>query len=298
MIELARNRIIVIGDVHGDLQRLAHCFIKAGLINHQYQWTAQPPDTWVVQLGDQVDSLSRGADDQWETLPDIKVVEFMQQMDALARPFGGRVVSLIGNHELMNTMGDFTYVSAKSLKETGGVMGRTQKFRPGGPFANLLADRPVIAKIGSLVFCHAGILPSHLAMAGGGVRAIGVINDWARRYLRYEPIREEEVPRLRSVLIDTEGILWNRHYADASPENESERRTSLETVLGSLGARAMFVGHTTVPQILALYDRRIWFVDNGLSRAFQSGPIQILEILNDGVPLPENGQMPYRTISV
>lgn len=303
-----RDRIVVIGDVHGDIQRLAQCFINAKLINHHFQWIAEPPDTWVIQLGDQVDSMSRGASQDWETLPDVSVIQFMDQMDALARPKGGRVVSLLGNHELMNVMGDFTYVSPKSMAAFGSPEGRLQKFHPSGALARQLSSRPVVIKVGGLVFCHAGLLPQHLALAAVGlsgtykeraVRALSVINDWMRRYLNYEPFSPQEAQRMRAVVLDSDGILWNRHYGDSSPENEAERRESLGHVLETLDARAMFVGHTTVPQILALYDRRLWFVDNGLSRAFNvSTPIQVLEVLHDGVPLPENNHTPYRTISV
>jgi hypothetical protein len=124
------------------------------------------------------------------------------------------------------------------------------------------------------------------------------MNDWSRRYLSFEPFNQEEAERMHKVLIDGDGILWNRHYADASPENEAEREASLTQVLSLLDCRAMFVGHTTVPHIIALYDRRLWFVDNGLSRAFSDGQIQVLEILNDGVPLPENNHVPFRAMVI
>lgn len=302
-----KKRIIVIGDVHGDIQRLSQCFLQANLINHHFQWIAEPADTWVVQLGDQIDSLSRGSSQDWETLPDVSVIQFMEQMDALARSKGGRVISLLGNHELMNVMGDFTYVSPKSMAAFGGAEQRLHKFHPSGTLARQLSSRPVVVKIGSLLFCHAGLLPQHLALAAVGLsgtvkersyKAINVINNWMRRYLNYEPFSSEEAQRIKSVLLDSEGILWNRHYGDSSPENESTRRESLRHVLDLLDCRAMFVGHTTVSQIIALYDRQLWFVDNGLSRAFNSSSIQILEVLHDGVPLPENNHTPYRTIVI
>ena len=302
-----KNRVIVIGDVHGDIQRLSQCFINAKLINQHFQWIAQPADTWVVQLGDQIDGLSRGSSDDWETLPDVSVIKFMEQMDALARPTGGRVVSLLGNHELMNVMGDFTYVSAKSMAAFGGAEQRLQKFHPSGTLARELSARPVVVKIGGLLFCHAGLLPQHLALAAVGIpgsskerayQSLGVLNGWMRRYLNYEPFTSDEAQRMKQTLMDGDGLLWNRHYGDSSPENEPERRASLQHVLGLLDCRAMFVGHTTVPQIIALYDRQLWFVDNGLSRAFNSSSIQVLEILHDGVPLPENNHTPYRTIVI
>lgn len=287
----ACERLIVIGDIHGDLQRLTECFYKAGLINHQFQWIASPPNTWVIQLGDQVDSMSRGTSQSWETMADVNVIHFMDQMDAIARPHGGRVISIIGNHELMNVLGDFSYVSPKSISELGGPSARAHKFRPGGPIAKILAKRPVAVKIGELLFCHAGMLPHHLHIAG----SIDQMNIWTKKFLLREPFSPMEADGLQKIILNQSGILWNRHYSEIS---DHERLTSLNHVLSLTGCKAMFVGHTVVPQIIALYDRKLWFVDNGVSRAFDIADAQILEILHNGVPLPENDHTPYRVIIV
>lgn len=285
------ERLIVIGDIHGDLQRLTECFYKAGLINHQFQWIASPPNTWVIQLGDQVDSMSRGTSQDWEKMADVHVIHFMDQMDAIARPHGGRVISLIGNHELMNVMGDFSYVSPRSISELGGPGGRAHKFRPGGPIARILAKRPVVVKIGALLFCHAGMLPHHIHIAGD----IENMNRLMKKFLLHEPFAPYEADHLHKIIINPNGILWNRHYSEIT---DDERARSLNNVLSLTGCKAMFVGHTVVPEIIALYDRKLWFIDNGVSRAFDIGDAQILEILHNGVPLPENDHIPYRVIIV
>lgn len=285
------ERLIVIGDLHGDLQRLTQCFYSAHLINHDFQWIAEPKNTWVIQLGDQVDSLSRGSNDDWESMPDIHVIQFMDQMDALARPHGGRVISLLGNHEIMNAMGDFTYVSKKSIEGSGGLQARANKFKPGGTIAQTLSKRPVVVKIGELLFCHAGLLPQHLYVAGN----LSKINEWARRYMRYEPFQPDEAKRMQMVLLGSEGILWNRHYSETS---DDERLNYLNLTLSMTKCRSMFIGHTTVPEILALYDLKLWFVDNGISRAFDLPKVQILEILDGGVPSEKNNFVPFRTIII
>lgn len=287
----ACDRLIVIGDLHGDLQRLTQCFYNAKLINHNFQWIANPPSTWVIQLGDQVDSMSRGNSQDWESMPDINVIQFMEQMDALARPHGGRVISLIGNHEIMNVMGDFTYVSQKSMQGSGGIASRINKFKPGGPIANILSKRPAVVKIGDLLFCHAGLLPHHVAIAGN----LSKINEWVHRYLTYSPFSPEEANRMQEVLLGSNGILWNRHYSETQ---DHERLGSLQEVLAVTQSKAMFIGHTTVPEIIALYNLKLWFIDNGISRAYDLPNVQILEILHGGVPLPQNDNLPYRTIIV
>ena len=57
----AAKRIIVIGDIHGDIMRLLTCLRAALVINEANAWIAQPPDTFVVQLGDQLDGKHRDA---------------------------------------------------------------------------------------------------------------------------------------------------------------------------------------------------------------------------------------------
>lgn len=288
----ACDRLIVIGDLHGDLQRLTQCFYSANLINHQFQWIANPPNTWVIQLGDQVDSVSRGDVPEWESMPDISVIQFMEQIDSIARPHGGRVISLIGNHEIMNVMGDFTYVSKKSIEGCGGMNARVNKFKPGGAIAQILSKRPVIVKIGELLFCHAGLLPHHIQIAGN----LDIMNDWIHKYLTYEPFHPEEAKRMQAVLLGPEGILWNRYYSET--QDNHERLHTLQSALSMVRCKAMFIGHTTVPEIIALYDLKLWFVDNGISRAFDLPKVQILEILNGGVPCEKNEFMPYRTIII
>jgi hypothetical protein len=286
------DRLIVIGDLHGDLQRLTQCFYQARLINNDFQWIAEPRNTWVIQLGDQVDSEARAQTKQWETMPDISVVQFMVEMDALAKPHGGRVISLIGNHEIMNVMGDFSYASSKSIHDMGGAAARAHKFRPGGPIASILSRRPVVVRIGELLFCHAGLLPIHLHLAQG---SIAQINEWAYRYLLYQPFSSDEARKMETVILGQSSILWTRHYSE---KDDDTRLASLENVLKHTKTKAMFLGHTVVPHVIALYDMKLWFVDTGVSRAFNQPEVQILEILNGGVSCPDNKFAPYRVIIV
>jgi hypothetical protein len=148
------NKIIIIGDVHGDIERLVKLLKTLHIISDQLEWIADPIDTIVIQLGDQIDGMSRRNDNDeekanWETYPDVTILDFMDKIDANAQAASngrGRVLSIIGNHEIMNTQGIFNYVSAKSMHTVGGENTRLQLFRPGNHYASLLARRNVIIK--------------------------------------------------------------------------------------------------------------------------------------------------------
>lgn len=280
----AAERIIVIGDIHGDLGRLMDILYSTQIINQNMQWTAQPANTVVVQLGDQIDSISRTPstkDAQWERLNDIEVLKFMDQLDVLARRHGGRAISLIGNHELMNVMGDFSYVSSVSMTKSYGQEVRKQMFTVGGNLAQRLSRRNIIQKVGSLLFVHAGLLPHHLQIVGD--TQIHRINEAFRKFLRKEPISDEDQKILFQVIIHDDGILWTRKFMELQ-SNPTELSQLLDTVLEKTECTKMFVGHNTVAHI-GTVEGKLWFTDSGISRAYGNKEFEALDIRNDGAQL-------------
>jgi len=289
------RRIVVIGDVHGDLWVLIQALRGAGVINQNLQWTAQPPDTTVVQLGDQVDSALRGNISPWEKIPDIDVLLFMNHLASIAAVHGGKVISLIGNHELMNVFGSFEYVSPTSMALTGGQLQRRARFAPGGDIALLLAQRPVVVRIGSFVFCHAGLLPDHIRKINGRIDMLNIV---MYKVLRRFPIFQMDHEVLQEVIISMEGMLWTRKYFEAlqKPEEMSALATEVTTLLN---CKAIVVGHTVMEHITPVSGGRIWFTDVGMSRSFgESQFVEVLEIWDDGVDLPENDNACYRVLRV
>jgi hypothetical protein len=275
----APGRIVVIGDVHGDVQRFMQCLYAARVFNQKLEWIAEPADTIVVQLGDQIDSASRVssvAGDEWEQLCDVEMVYLTDRLDAMARLRGGRVLSLLGNHELMNVQGEFSYVSEKSAGKLP-LERRGKMFRPGGPLAKVLAKRTLVTQIGRSVFCHAGILPHHLIAADNKLHRL---NEVTRAFLNRAPMRQDEVALLNHAVMDMQGVLWTRMYVELAEANREVLASAVSDVLGTLGASRIFVGHNTVPAITGLLDGKLFFMDAGLSRAYATTATQFLQIWN------------------
>lgn len=267
-------RVVVIGDVHGDLGRLIQCLYSTKVLNENGEWIAEPANTIVVQLGDQVDGRSRGPGvNDWDRVPDTEVMMYMDKLDRTARLRGGRVISLIGNHEIMNVFGDFTYVSEKYITPL-----REKQFRPGGRFAQLLSKRCVVVKIGSLLFAHGGILPHHLVATNGDIHMYNVL---IRKFLRNESMTVEERHTLHDNVIGDSGLLWTRTYMDLMSKPESMHEV-LSYVLSNTNTKVMCIGHNTVSSITGIAGGRLWFVDAGLSRSYGGDIFQVLEILDDG----------------
>ncbi len=91
--------VIAIGDVHNDYDDFVAILRRTGLTDKQNHWTGGK--TTFVQVGDLLD---RGPKPR-------EVMDLMIALEKEAVQTGGRVVSLLGNHEMMNIMGDLRYVT-------------------------------------------------------------------------------------------------------------------------------------------------------------------------------------------
>jgi hypothetical protein len=94
--------ITAIGDVHGDFDDFVRILQRSGLVDTQLHWTGNR--TTLVQTGDLLD---RGPKPR-------EVMDFLMSLQKEAAKKGGRVVVLLGNHEVMNIMGDLRYVTAEN----------------------------------------------------------------------------------------------------------------------------------------------------------------------------------------
>lgn len=263
------NRIIVIGDVHGDIKRFKEVLIKSEIINGNLEWIAEPPNTIVIQLGDQIDSLNRLSNENWEVLSDFEMIYFTEHLHDLAKIKGGSVISLIGNHELMNIIGDFSYVSPQNRNEN-----RIDLFKSKtGSLGLILAKRPLIVKIKDLIFCHAKLELNHLELLKKRNKDIFYLNYLWKNYMENGRISLEDKEIFDKIIIGNGGILWNRNI---------NNKTETDELFKKIGARFMFLGHTALEQI-TIVDNQIFYCDTGLSRAFGTNKYQYIDIYHKNI---------------
>jgi len=93
------ERIVAVGDLHGDFENYLATLRAAGIVDKKGNWSGGA--THLVQTGDIPD---RGPDT-------AKIIEHIRTLAKQARRKGGHVHNLIGNHEAMNVYGDLRYVS-------------------------------------------------------------------------------------------------------------------------------------------------------------------------------------------
>lgn len=95
----AGDRIVAIGDIHGNYEGFVSILQRAGLVDDDAHWIGG--DTTLVQTGDIFD---RGVDV-------FKVVDLLMRLEKEAAAAGGEVIVLLGNHEGMNLVGFFRDVN-------------------------------------------------------------------------------------------------------------------------------------------------------------------------------------------
>lgn len=259
--------VVAMGDFHGDHLSMLKALRLAGAINSENRWVGR--DMVVVQVGDQID---RGDFDKW-------VLDYMDQLKEQATENGGDVISLLGNHEIMNVESDFTFVSEPSFeafKEFGkdGKSGRKAAFRPGGPYALKLSERDVAAKIGDVVFVHGGITPKYAKIG------INAMNSSVRTWMAAEIDNSDKKkkPAEKPDFVDAvDGPLWSRAYSNTKLPPDCK---ALQKSLEILDAQYMVVAHTPQGKKGVNNDGcggRVWRVDTGMSRVY-GGPIEVLRI--------------------
>jgi hypothetical protein len=264
-------RVVAIGDLHGDLSASRRALELAGAIDDDDHWVGG--ELTIVQTGDVLD---RGDEDR-------ELSDLLLRLKDEAREAGGELITLSGNHELMNTMLTFDYVLPGGFSSFGGRPQRTAAFRPGGDYARRLSAQPILMQVGDSVFVHGGILPEHISYG------LARMNDEVQAFMR------GELASVPAALLDADGLLWTRLYSIVpGPADCME----LAVALAELRVKRMVVGHT--PQlggISADCDGRVLRIDTGMSRFYLNGPVQVLEIQGDVVQVLKENAPPSSPLS-
>ena len=326
------RRLIAMGDLHGDLRVTLQALRLAKVIPDdifpynvdKISWCGG--DTWVIQLGDQID---RCRPDNWkknciEDFNDVvedegnnmMIIQLWQKLDAMAKAHGGRVLGMIGNHELMNIDRDFRYVSPQEFLEfvphnernkkytddgyPYGYYHRLKVFERGGNIAKHYAiQKKSITVIGKNLFVHGGL--SHSLVSKYSIHEINqIVQKWL---LKQTSEKEDKI--FDEIFRDDDDMspFWCRLYSedDGYGENTEKGYDELLRIINSRNqlmepVSRVVVAHT--PQFMedkymnSLYGERLWRIDVGMSRAFgkqdncgdnKYRQIQVLEILDDKV---------------
>jgi hypothetical protein len=243
------DRIVAVGDVHGDYNQFVKTLQAAEVVDEKCNWVAGK--THLVQIGDVLD---RGPDSR-------KAMDLLMKLEVQAAEAGGAVHALIGNHEAMVPMDDLRYVHPGELKAFGGLEGLRKAMGPQGKYGRWIRTHNTVIKINDLLFVHAGITPSTARLT------MAQIN----KAVRDEIDKRDEEGLAGSI----SGPLWTRALALG---DEDEVARALETVLKRYDAKRMVIGHTVSDEgVVARAGGRLIRIDVGMAECY-GGPAACLVV--------------------
>jgi hypothetical protein len=216
----------VIGDVHGQLEKLVALLRDAGLIGVDWSWRGAESTLWLI--GDLVDRGAHG----------IAVVELAMRLQREAAAAGGRVGVLFGNHD--------------GLLLAASRFGATPISAPGSTFlSEWLANGGETADLERLTAAHIDWLTARPAMAREGAHLL--VHADALFYFAYGQ-SIDEVNRAFSAILQSDdpgnwdqlldGFAEHRSFIDG--EAGVERAAAF---LGQFGGRQIVHGHSPISSI-------------------------------------------------
>jgi hypothetical protein len=272
------EKLYAIGDIHGDLNAFIIALKKAKLIDNNLHWCGGT--SHVVQVGDILDRKIRDVEYSDED-SELIIVSLICKLQLEAYVAGGGFHPIIGNHEIMNIMGIFDYVSNMGMKHFKNIEGRREYFKIGNIFCRYLACgwNPIV-KIGDFIFCHGGI-------------NINIAKKYNIEYINF--IMRDTLfgntyhlnkSYFNELFLNDDSILWNRTYSTDLPYNKiNYHNINLNKILEIYNAKYIVVGHTpNVGGIKSRFNGRILCIDTAMSEAFgkkinKSERIHYLEII-------------------
>jgi hypothetical protein len=275
------ERVVAVGDIHGDYEQFVAVLNHAEVINRRGNWNAGT--THLVQVGDLPD---RGPDTH-------KIIELLRKLERQAARAGGRVHTLIGNHEAMNMLGDLRYVhpgeyAALRSREAARLrdnyyqrelawLKQTQPELSVGPDHREQWEQRIplgyvehrIAwsadgDFGKWVLEHNAIIKINRTLfVHGGIgpellgRSIREINEQIREELR---AGETGMPGLAE---SEQGPLWYRGLAS---NDESSEAPHVDALLAYYDVDRIVIGHTPgYGTIVPRFGGRVLMIDTGIS---------------------------------
>ena len=302
------DRVVAIGDVHGAYASFVDILRRAGVIGRDSRWSGGR--TTLVQTGD---VLHRGPDSR-------KVLDLLMQLEPQAAAAGGRVIALLGNHEVMRMMRDLRYVSAAeyaAFRSPGSEAYReifwgrlldqapAQAVASGKPFDERELRKQFLAQVplgyvemqiafepegpyGRWLRTHAAVARINgVVFVHGGVnpglasKGCEGINAGVRDELADLPGPND--PRAADTLVaGTNGPLW---YRDLALDDTLIDEEDVEQILERLDARAIVVGHTPTEngRMRARFGNRVIQIDTGMLNGtfYPGGRPSALEMRGD-----------------
>lgn len=187
-----RERLVAVSDIHGANDAFVAILERVGMIGPDQEWTGG--NSRLVIVGDVLD---RGPDSR-------QALDLIMALQEQSRARGGDVLFVLGNHEIMNLVGDLRYVSSAEFASYAGegtaetraaaferfleqseepadvdtarsefdrrfpvgFFAHREAFSSAGAYGRWLIEQPVLLVAGDTAFVHGGVSRAYEGIPG------------------------------------------------------------------------------------------------------------------------------------
>lgn len=209
----------------------------AGVVGSDLCWR-EGEKSWVVLLGDMVDRFRPGMQNQPKSElehEEVLIQLYLNKLQAQARKQGGRIFKIIGNHELMNVTGDYTYATNAGRRSR-----RRFPLERGSPFAKAIAtdNSYIVLQIGAWLFMHAGIG----GLTRRNMHRLKGIN--AAAHELFHKRGKFRNPSATAFLMEETGPAWDRSFGFGCRSRMLSNKFKLVEEITGHEVKKMAIGHT------------------------------------------------------
>lgn len=266
------DTLLAISDIEGNWTAFVSFLQANGVIDRQFNWTFGK--SHLVLPGDFVD---RGQDV-------TAVLWLIHRLERQATKNGGQVHFLLGNHEVMNVLGQWKYARPKYHRLTRDISERLEIkhdyrliYGTNAYLGLWLRRKNTIAQIGNYIFVHAGLSPAMLRMSPDILTINQVIQLHIDQPLYHDPGENQAA----NLYLGRKGPLWYRGLVSDYKYYPKCSSDSLNMILDHFKAKSIIVGHTVVDDISADYNGKVICIDVKHGSTINSGETKGLLIIND-----------------
>lgn len=264
--------IFVLGDIHGQYDRMISNLQTHGVIDKQLKWSWDKGH--LVFVGDIFDRGHKVTEALW----------LIYRLEQEANKAGGKVHLSFGNHELMVLNKDNRYI-AREYKNLCNNLGLDYDalFHPNSVLGEWLRSKNSMTKINDILFVHGGISQKQI---DSGMNSQEV-NNLMRQYL-ISGSNPKNQDKLKQIL-KSFGPFWYRGYFMDRSQYKKITKQELTRILKALEVSRIVVGHTENEVLSASFNGRV--INVNIPLADDSIPNQAL-LIEDGkfYHLTENGE--------
>lgn len=246
------NKLVAVADIEGNFNAFAGLLVHNKITDEKFNWIFG--EGHLILNGDLFD---RGNN----VLP---LLWLIYKLEKEAEQAGGKVHTILGNHDIMNLRGVYNYNRTKYIKSASQITeiedsktAITTLYNEQSELGKWLRTKNTIEVIGDYLFVHAGLSPELLDLN----LTIDAINRIVREHIGQNLYSEPGPNPTANLLMGRKGPFWFRGLVMSREEYGKVKMEQLDSLLNHFKAKKVVIGHSVVDRVSTDYDGKVIRID-------------------------------------